>query len=99
MGRPDTTLQSVDSQLAGWDAVVDDNLDKVRELTFLKPYPMPLAHKTVADSGSVALSTYAASDYKWCQVLIVDAATPATNGYIAFSDGTNWKYVKTMTNV
>lgn len=99
MSRPDTMLDAVDSQLGGWDATVDNNNDKLRDLLFNNPYPMPLVHIAIADSGSIDISTLAASDYKWCKVCVVDAATPATNGHEAISNGTDWKYVKTMTTV
>ena len=97
MARPDTTLLAIDSQAGDWDATVDQNTDKIELFCFQEPYPMPLVHNSVADSGSSALSGFAAGSYKWCVCLLVDAATPATDGYMIYSDGTNWRYQRTDT--
>jgi len=99
MARPDTSLTLIDDQQAGWNQTVDDMLAKVRDLGFINPSPEPLAHRTTPDSGSVLLSTLDPADYKWCRVLIVDPASPSTNGYYAFSNGTNWIYTKSNANV
>lgn len=99
MARPDTTFDNVDSQQAGWDATVDDNKDKMRQLLFLNPYPMPIFHRAAPDSASALLSDFAAADHKWCVGLLVDPVTAATNGYQIFSDGTDWRYTKSNTVV
>lgn len=99
MPRPSTTLTPISSQVAGWDEVVDDNNDSLRENLFLAPYPLPLVHKTTEDSESSPLSNFAASNYKWCMALVVDATTPATNGHLIYSDGTNWLYSRSGNTV
>lgn len=99
MARPTTTLDTINNQAGAWDIIISGNFDTMRTLLFLAPYPMPLVHRSVANESSVALSTYAAADYKWCYVHVVDPATVATNGYLAFSDGTNWRYSKSNNTV
>jgi len=99
MPRPPTVLLTINNQAGAWDQTVSDNNDTLRNLLFLKPYPMPLVHRSAANEGSVALSTYAAADYKWCYAHVVDPATVATNGYLIFSDGTNWRYHKSNNTV
>lgn len=99
MARPATTLLSINNQAGGWDQTVDDNNDTLRSLLFTGPFPIFLVHRATANEGSTLLSTLAAADYKWCYAHVVDPATVATNGYLIFSDGTNWRYSKSNNTV
>lgn len=99
MARPTTTLAAINSLLGNWDQTVDDNNDTLRTLLFTEPFPMVTVHSAAASEGSVPLSNFAATSFAFCTAMLVDAATPATNGYLIYSDGTNWKYQRTDTNV
>lgn len=99
MARPDTTLASINAQAGNWDQIVDTNTDKVEEFLFQKPYPIPVVHIAAGDEGSTPLSGYPAASYKWCVAIVVDPASVGTNGNLIYSDGTNWKYQRTGTNV
>lgn len=99
MARPDTTLASVDGQVGDWDQVVDANNDKIEQLCFQEPYPLSHVHDSTADESSSPLADYDAADYKWCIAILVDATSPGTNGYLIYSDGSDWRYQRTDTVV
>ncbi len=99
MARPTLVPKAIAAQGAHWDSTVDQNFADVASALTIKPYPMPLAHKTTASEGSTLLSTLDPALYSRCYLHLVDAASPSTNGYLIYSNGTIWKYVKSDASV
>ncbi|MCB1116895.1 MAG: hypothetical protein KDK71_10550 [Chlamydiia bacterium] len=94
MGRPTTTLLSINNQSGGWDQTIDDNMDTLRSLLFVGPAAILHVHWDAPSEGSTALSTFAAASYAWCIAIQVDVNNVSTNGRLIYSDGTNWRYQK-----
>lgn len=99
MARPTLVPQAIAAQGAHWDSTVDQNFADVASTLTIKPYPMPLAHVASASESSTLLSTLDASVYSRCYLHLVDAVSPSTNGYLIYSNGTIWKYVKSDASV
>jgi hypothetical protein len=99
MSRPNTNLTDIDSQNGNWDQTVDANNDKLESLLFAAPVPISNVHIAVADEGSTLLTGYAAASYAFCIAIVVDPATPATNGHLIYSDGSNWIYSRSGNTV
>lgn len=96
MPRAGFTPLSIAPQTRGWDAKVDSNFINIQTL-LAGPLPLGLVHKTTPAMGSLAIAGFTVADYVGSYAHMVDAATPATNGYLIFSDGTNWRYQRTHT--
>ena len=99
MARPQFAPLTIDPKARGWDALVTANFQALQTMLNAQPWAPLLVHKTTPTDGSVALSGFAAADFPRCYLELVDAATPATNGYLIRSDATNWRYAKSNTVV
>lgn len=94
MPRPELSPLAITPQQLGWDASVDTNFSELKEKLTVKPIPLPLAYKTTPYTGATNISTLSASNYEYCYMHLTDAASIATNGRLIYSDGTDWRYVK-----
>lgn len=99
MARPKLLPKDIAAQGAHWDSTVDQNFAAVKDTLTIKPFPMPLAHVASASEDSILLSTLDPALYSRCYLHLVDAASPSTNGYLIYSNGSTWKYVKSETAV
>lgn len=99
MPRPEFNRIVITGLGKGWDSMVDTNFTRIEELMELKPFPLRTVHRATPSEGSALFTDFAAGDYVGCYAHLVDAAAPATNGYMIFSDGTNWRYQRTHTVV
>ena len=94
MPRPILDITNVDPSVRGWDAIIAQDFANVKAAYESVPLPHCLVYKTTPLAGAVDIATLAAADYYGCTVYVTDAATVATNGHLAYSDGSTWKYVK-----
>lgn len=99
MATPSLSLLAVTPQSRNWDAAITTNFQRVKEICFEKPRPLPLVYRSTPLTGATLLSDYPAADYLGCQAYCTDADTPATNGYVIVSNGTVWQYERTGTTV
>ena len=81
MPQPTLTLQTVDPQQAGWDAVINSISTALH--THLMGQPLAAKVYTV---GTLP----AAASYQHCFAFVSDG----TQGRVMYSDGTSWVYVR-----
>lgn len=100
MPRPTILAKEIAAKGAHWDSTVDQNFSDIKTKTNINPLALSLVHKTTGSADSLPLSDFDPTEYfPGCYAHLVDAASPSTNGYMIYSDGSNWKYVKSNSNV